>query len=282
MPTEPIEHVYESIPGWFNFDDIYRAQVERAQDGAVFVEVGSWLGRSTSFMAVEIANSGKAITFYAVDTWKGSPAPQYQTVVAEIGGAVYDAFRANMRRAPVAVCPLRGDSADLAHSFNDDEVDFVFLDAAHDFHSVRRDVHAWLPKLRVGGVLAGHDANCPGLMNAVKEFIPADQIAYVGTSWMHTIPLESIYAKTHQRLAPGITMPQALVSTIGIWDASLGRLADADYLYRCNLAGHTGVTAGPMKGVENTPDWGQYIQKWGGPPGGERFDFPYGVTTLDW
>ena len=43
---------------------------------AHFVEVGSYKGRSTSFMAVEIANSGKQIKFDCVDTWEGSPEHQ--------------------------------------------------------------------------------------------------------------------------------------------------------------------------------------------------------------
>jgi predicted O-methyltransferase YrrM len=262
-----IEHFYESIPGWFNFQDIYKEQVERARDGAVFVEVGSWLGRSTAYMAVEIANSGKQISFFAVDTWRGSPAEQYQAVVREMGGTAYEAFLENMERGSVRamVTPMVGLSALSARAFNDREVDFVFLDAAHDFHSVRADVRAWLPKVRVGGVIAGHDANCPGLMNAVREYIRAGEIEYTGTSWVHRV---------HAGSVSGIPIDQM----IGVFDAAMGALAAHDYDRRGRLAGLR-VMQWP---TPTDADLAPYIAKWGGPPGEETFDFPYGVTTLDW
>jgi hypothetical protein len=39
---------YEQIPGWFDYQNIYDEQVARARSGAVFVEIGAYLGRSTS------------------------------------------------------------------------------------------------------------------------------------------------------------------------------------------------------------------------------------------
>ena len=46
--------------------------LEKFSGPAHFVEIGSYKGRSSSYMAVEIVNSGKSITFDCVDTWKGS------------------------------------------------------------------------------------------------------------------------------------------------------------------------------------------------------------------
>src|SRR5689334_683524 len=60
---------YKQIRGWFNYDDLYAWQVSIHGDGAQFVEVGSWLGKSTCYMASAIASSGKRIHFYAVDVW---------------------------------------------------------------------------------------------------------------------------------------------------------------------------------------------------------------------
>lgn len=264
-----IPHFYESIPGWFDFQDIYREAVERASDGAVFVEVGSWLGRSTAFMAVEIANSGKKIAFYAVDTWQGSPAAQYQDVIAQHGGSVYETFRENMRLGGVEwhVFPLIGDSALTAAAFQDRSIDLVFVDAAHDFHSVSRDVRAWLPKIEKHGLIAGHDAPCPGLMNAVKQWIPAAGLGYQGTSWLRTR-----YGMSGSAYAAGI----------GVVDESLEEWAPLDVYRRLVLAGMAeNVDFGVMlKRPPTPPD--RYIAKWGGPPGEEIFDFPYGVTTKDW
>ena len=64
-----MEHFYQNIQGWFSFAGIYSDQVKLAQDGAHFVEVGAWLGKSTAFMGVEIINSGKKIKFDVIDIW---------------------------------------------------------------------------------------------------------------------------------------------------------------------------------------------------------------------
>ena len=49
------------------------------------------------------------------------------------------------------------DSADAAAMFQDDSVDFCFIDADHTPNGVRRDMTAWWPKIKVGGLLGGHD-----------------------------------------------------------------------------------------------------------------------------
>jgi predicted O-methyltransferase YrrM len=67
---------------------------------------------------------------------------------------------------------IQGDSADVAGTFDDDIFDIVFVDADHSEASVRRDVGAWLPKVKPGGVIAGHDygsKNHAGVKIAVDD-----------------------------------------------------------------------------------------------------------------
>lgn len=52
---------------------------------------------------------------------------------------------------------LKMDSVSAAELIADGELDFVYLDARHDFAGVVADVQAWWPKVRVGGIFAGHD-----------------------------------------------------------------------------------------------------------------------------
>mmetsp|Transcript_27013 Transcript_27013/g.62390 ORF Transcript_27013/g.62390 Transcript_27013/m.62390 type:complete len:354 (-) Transcript_27013:55-1116(-) len=49
------------------------------------------------------------------------------------------------------------DSVTAASSIPDGTLDFVYLDARHDFAGVVADVLAWWPKVKVGGIFAGHD-----------------------------------------------------------------------------------------------------------------------------
>ena len=69
-----MKHIYDQPQfgeQWFTFPDLYRAAVLNANSPAHFVEVGSWKGRSSAFMCVEIFNSGKDIQFTCVDQWAG-------------------------------------------------------------------------------------------------------------------------------------------------------------------------------------------------------------------
>jgi predicted O-methyltransferase YrrM len=68
---------------------------------------------------------------------------------------------------------VQGDSAAAAASFDDESVDLVFIDADHSEEGVRRDIAAWLPKLRLGGILSGHDygsTHHAGVTRAVDDF----------------------------------------------------------------------------------------------------------------
>ena len=60
----------------------------------------------------------------------------------------------------------KSDTADGASSFEDETVDFVFVDANHTYDGVQRDYRAWWPKLRKGGVMVFHDCNAihPGVV----------------------------------------------------------------------------------------------------------------------
>lgn len=180
-----MNHFYKKIPGWFDFQDIYSEQVKRAKNGFNFVEIGSWLGRSTAYMAVEIANSGKQIKFDAIDTWKGTPEEMwvYEDVLKEHNGCVYDAFIKNMGEAIKYVNPVQMFSVDAATQYPDESLDFIFIDACHTYDCVKSDIQAWYPKLKKNGCIAGHDYNVEGVKYAVNGFFK--EIKTPGTSWTH-------------------------------------------------------------------------------------------------
>lgn len=79
-----------------------------------------------------------------------------------------------------AVTIHRASSLAAAARFADASLDWVYLDADHSYESVSADLRAWWPKVRVGGMLAGHDfvpdGDRPegrfGVTRAVFEFLP--------------------------------------------------------------------------------------------------------------
>jgi len=68
---------------------------------------------------------------------------------------------------------LRMTSVEAARLVPDGALDFAYVDARHDHASVRADLEAWFPKVRAGGILAGHDYPEPGVRRAVDEFFAA-------------------------------------------------------------------------------------------------------------
>jgi|TARA_B110000259_G_scaffold130501_1_gene147249 hypothetical protein len=74
----------------------------------------------------------------------------------------------------------RGFSSEMANTFSDESLDFVYLDANHSYAGCRDDIHAWYPKLKKGGLLCGDDYHPDdtmdyngsrfGVTKAVNEF----------------------------------------------------------------------------------------------------------------
>jgi len=158
-----IQHFYQNIHGWASgITEIYKQMVDNAAPGQFyhFVEVGTWKGTSAAFMAVEIANSGKDIQFDCVDTFEGSPnEPSHLVDPSVINKTLYEEFIDNMKPVEGFYRPVKMTSIEAADCYDDQTLDFVFIDAMHDYESVRSDIIAWFPKVKVGGIISGHDFN---------------------------------------------------------------------------------------------------------------------------
>lgn len=175
---------YRHVEGWFDFEDVYREAICQGHDGDTYVEIGAWLGRSTAYMAEGIRATGKRISFFTIDTFTGNTTPTSQQVVHRHGGSVFDQFKANMKAIGVDsyVTPVVADSITAATRFPDQSVSFVFIDADHAYHAVKNDITTWLPKVRIGGTLAGHDIDLPDVRRAVGELLPDATVN--GRSWV--------------------------------------------------------------------------------------------------
>jgi predicted O-methyltransferase YrrM len=147
----------KGIEGWFSEDEgRWYARFARALAGGIFVEVGSWKGRSTSFIG-HICNAN-GTRLVCVDHWRGSRdvlASRYEALL-EVED-VEQTFRDNMRALGITVEVLAEPSTVAARLFEPGTVDRVFLDASHDGASVAEDLIAWSERLKPDGILAGHD-----------------------------------------------------------------------------------------------------------------------------
>lgn len=84
---------------------------------------------------------------------------------------------------------LEGISWEQADKVPNLSLDFCFIDASHDYESVIKDLNAWGPKVRKGGMLCGHDVHWPGVIEALKELYPDYEKAGVDNVWYYLIKL---------------------------------------------------------------------------------------------
>lgn len=138
--------------------------------------VGAEIGVYRGDYAREIL-SGYRGTLICVDRWDG--------VTIGLGEqdwtAVFAAFSGVVRDFPGRVDVRKGWSVERASEVPDGALDFVYIDADHQYAAVKADIEAWFPKVRAGGIISGHDyleAGFPkdpeqGVNEAVDEFFAA-------------------------------------------------------------------------------------------------------------
>lgn len=110
----------------------------------------------------------------AVDLWAEQPGNR-----AKPGGEDYlgwdhegnlERFKAHAEKHfPGRVDIMRMSTLQAASLVDDESLDFVFIDADHTYDAAMADIKAWTPKVRDGGMIAGHDVNWPSVHQAVME-----------------------------------------------------------------------------------------------------------------
>lgn len=182
-----MDHFHSRIHGWCSPEqfDLYREVAHTFPRGSRIVEIGAWLGKSTSFMAIEMLNAKNALDFYVVDHWLGSSEHQYLKQLS----TVYEDFTKNMEPVKELLKVIKKPSIEAAKDFEDNSLDFVFIDAEHTYEALLSDITAWLPKLKPGGILAGDDwdnDNWIDVSKAVNKLLKNVELR--GRVWVYRVP----------------------------------------------------------------------------------------------
>lgn len=167
---------------FFNYMPFYR-YVASIDCFTRFVEVGVYTGASCAFLAQRLLERGGTFELYAVDLWdEVNTQTDYKRPVEP---AIWEAFQERLRQENLTDCVriLKAESVAAATTFLDRSLDFVFIDANHEYAHVHADIKAWQPKLRTGGMLSGHDYGEPcGVKQAVDEAL-GHTVSLMGTCW---------------------------------------------------------------------------------------------------
>jgi hypothetical protein len=177
---------WPDIPGWFRWRDGQEEAVAHFPDGSRFVEVGNYLGKSLCSMAELVVGDGRQISIVGVDTCRGSgpegtaEVDAHGAVVDEGGGTFAGQLHRNVLNCGYGdnIQLIIGDSLAGAALFADASLDWVHIDARHDYDSVLADIAAWLPKVVDGGWISGDDYDAvqwPGVFTAVADSLPDAQ-----------------------------------------------------------------------------------------------------------
>jgi SAM-dependent methyltransferase len=159
-----------------------------------FVELGCKEGRTTGHILKAVPDS----RVIAIDPWCAMPDQKEVK-----GGETYEewdfakieaTFWENVGENKDRCTMLRMTSEEAAAQWTPEwieanflppaAVDAIFIDAAHDYESVKKDVRLWWPMIREGGILIGHDANhkWPGVERAIADSFDLMRVGFAPDS----------------------------------------------------------------------------------------------------
>lgn len=158
-----------TTPGWFHHGQKILELVDQHRP-KVCVELGTWLGASAIPVARSIRRWGGTLT--CVDTWAGdlhapdTTRPSAPWILVSCArNLIESGVGGNVRLIPAT-------TIDAASAWTD-PIDYLYIDAAHDYESVQADLRAWVPHVRRGGLILGDDYGhrlFPGVRQAWNEF----------------------------------------------------------------------------------------------------------------
>jgi len=171
---------WQDIPGFFDFQKVYDlAPVFSKNNKFKFLEIGSFLGKSTMYMYELLKSKNIDMDFNIIDTFTGpingewtdqdlwkslNYDPNFSMEPIE---NFYTLFKDNMGEAINEINVFTVPAIEVVDKFPDNYFDFVFIDGDHQIESVYSDISSCYPKVRIGGLLGGHD--WPGCGHAPEK-----------------------------------------------------------------------------------------------------------------
>ncbi len=178
-----IRRAATAIPGLLDLIAYIDAHSEKHFKDFVMAEVGSFVGDSTRMFAE------RCLKVHAVDPWQNGyddeDPSSYTWPMEQIEAQFDEVVRECGNIEKHKMVSLKG-----AQLFEDGSLDFVYIDGNHKYDYVLADIGAWLPKVRKGGFIAGHDyghKRAPGVKPAVIEAAGFPDTTFQDTSWVKAV-----------------------------------------------------------------------------------------------
>jgi len=149
---------------WFNYSKFYDWIVNNHSFNK-FVEVGCWKGHSISYLA-KLLKEKKDIEIFGIDLFEDVPLISGREIEIKFIRQIYNMILKE-NNVNDLIKTIKSDSSSAANLFENNSIDFVFIDANHNYESVKKDIQSWFPKVKNNGIISGHD--WPYVEKAVKD-----------------------------------------------------------------------------------------------------------------
>lgn len=180
------------LQGWGSNDPIFRYVLATLRP-QVIIEVGTWKGASAIHMGLLLRELGIPGQIVCVDTWLGSPehfighvAAWRQSLRLQNGyPRLYFTFLTNVIEHGLTdvIVPLPATSENAAAilAYRKISADVVYIDGAHEFDAVKRDISKYWGLLSEHGAMIGDDyQQWPGVTQAANEFAKENALRLAG------------------------------------------------------------------------------------------------------
>jgi predicted O-methyltransferase YrrM len=151
------------IDGWFTprqLSLIYDLAMEHLPEHGEICELGTYKGRSTYVWACVAKEKHAFLT--TIDIFNNSDEFMKENAERNLKGF-------NLRI-------IKGTTDKSVSNFLDKTLDICFIDADHEYKAVMSDINNYLPKVKVGGILCGHDYGRGDVSQAIKDSFKDDFI----------------------------------------------------------------------------------------------------------
>lgn len=181
--------IWSDIEGYFLPEDArFVTHICEQIHNGIVTELGVFAGRSSAVMAPICQKNNTQ--YHAIDNFCGGGDPPDKATQHQRNRNIRILFDDNMKKMRLlsSVNVHQMDSSASAAIFQNNTVDFCFIDADHTAIAVQKDIDAWWPKIKVNGFLGGHDYPSPPLQAVVRRFAQINKVNIVvgGRCWAVT------------------------------------------------------------------------------------------------
>lgn len=139
----------------------------------ICVELGSYLGGSVIRLAKSLQKANTVCEIYAIDNWLCQNISLESLLWSKLKkhSEVLEQFQTNLQQHNLEdiIKVLVKDTVIAAECFLDKELNYLFMDASHDYGGLKKELEVWLPKVSDRALVAVHDWPDHNIQKAIRE-----------------------------------------------------------------------------------------------------------------